>query len=176
MESTRNHHAADSDQSRHDRDVRHRGGQWGCAADVIISEIMYNPDGADSLREWVEIYNNGATPVDVGGWTLEDLQDSQVATPIPLGTILDPGQALVLVADESIFEGQWGANINRVVLGNYPTLANSPSAYQRERGDSRFVGHRSQPGELRRRKWLAERQPGRIEHLRVAVGAVDNGQ
>lgn len=32
---------------------------------ITITEIMYNPDGTDSGREWIEVYNNGTTPIDL---------------------------------------------------------------------------------------------------------------
>lgn len=35
---------------------------------LVISEIMYNPKGADGDREWVEIYNDTASPIDLTGW------------------------------------------------------------------------------------------------------------
>ena len=40
---------------------------------VIISEVMANPCGGDEFRKWneyVELYNNGDQPLDVGGWWL----------------------------------------------------------------------------------------------------------
>jgi hypothetical protein len=45
-------------------------------AEVIISEIMYNPQGTDLdttvtpniYREWAELFNNGPTAVDISGW------------------------------------------------------------------------------------------------------------
>lgn len=40
--------------------------------DLVISEIMYNdPTPADSL-EYIEVYNNGATPIQLGGLRLAD--------------------------------------------------------------------------------------------------------
>ena len=35
------------------------------ASDLVISEIMYDAQGADSGQEWIEIYNGGAEPVEV---------------------------------------------------------------------------------------------------------------
>ena len=102
------------------------------AAEIIISEIMYNPQGSDIQagefnKEWVEIFNSGSGAVDLGGWTLEDLQDGQVSTPIPAGTMLLPSEALVLTGDAASFDANWGGGINRVELGSFPTLANAPS-------------------------------------------------
>ena len=38
------------------------------AGDILITEIMANPDGSDTDREWVEIYNKGNNPIDLTGW------------------------------------------------------------------------------------------------------------
>lgn len=35
---------------------------------VIINEIMYNPEGSDSGREWIEIYNEKNFSVNISGW------------------------------------------------------------------------------------------------------------
>ena len=58
---------------------------------VIISEIMYNPQGSDRNdtanppfnREWVEIYNNGTSVVDLDGWQVGDSQDGDFASAFP---------------------------------------------------------------------------------------------
>lgn len=97
------------------------------AANVIISEIMYNADGSDNDREWVELYNTGTSDVDLGGWQLGDSQDGTYATPFPAGTMLGPSQALVVTGSAAEFDSQWGLGIDRIEVGNFPTLANSPS-------------------------------------------------
>ena len=35
---------------------------------VFISEVMYDLEGADTGREWVEVYNDGSTDVDLSLW------------------------------------------------------------------------------------------------------------
>jgi hypothetical protein len=113
-------------------------GVWFAAAtgvaSIIISEIMYNPQGTDVQtatpafnKEWVEIYNAGQSTVDLGGWRLEDVQDGEVATPLPLGTMLAPQTALVLTGDAATFDAQWGAGLPRLQIGGFPSLANTPS-------------------------------------------------
>ncbi|MEO1173733.1 MAG: lamin tail domain-containing protein, partial [Myxococcota bacterium] len=39
------------------------------AGELVITEVLANPDGADSLRtsEWIELYNAAANPVDLNG-------------------------------------------------------------------------------------------------------------
>ena len=104
-------------------------------AEVLISEIMYNPDGYDVgtgfNKEWVEIFNTGTGTVDLSGWYLEDIQDSDASLPLPNGTLLDPGEALVLTPHAATFDLRWGTRarrIKRIELSTFPSLANDPSA------------------------------------------------
>lgn len=45
------------------------------SADILINEIMPDPIADESLNEWVELYNNGAQPVDLNGWSIGDNSD-----------------------------------------------------------------------------------------------------
>ena len=40
------------------------------SAQVVINEVMYNPQGSDSGREWVELYNQGSSDVTLVGGTV----------------------------------------------------------------------------------------------------------
>lgn len=39
--------------------------------DVVISEIMYNTNTPGSDDEWIELYNDDGSSVDINGWTLD---------------------------------------------------------------------------------------------------------
>jgi hypothetical protein len=41
-------------------------------ARVVINEVMANPVGPEPQQEWVELYNDGAVAVGLGGWRFED--------------------------------------------------------------------------------------------------------
>jgi len=85
------------------------------ASRVLINEVMYDPDGAtsDSDGEWVELYNAGAVPVDLGGWTLSDSASGDV---LPQVTILQ--DATLVVAASNSFRGAYPwFNGRAVVLG-----------------------------------------------------------
>ena len=97
-------------------------------AEVIITELMYNAAGSDTDHEWAEIFNTGTTAVNIGGWQFGDAADSQWATAFPANTILQPQQALVLTSNTTIFDAQWGSGINRIQVGSFPPLANTPSS------------------------------------------------
>jgi hypothetical protein len=101
---------------------------------VIISEIMFNPQGSDNdstgpdytfTREWTELYNTGASAVDLSGWQFGDSQDNTWASPFPAGTTLGPSQALVVTGDAISFDANWGGGINRIQVSGFPNQANS---------------------------------------------------
>lgn len=114
---------------------------WGCAhcisvrAEIIISEIMYNPQGTDLdtsvipniSREWVELYNSGSTAVNLAGWQFGDSQDGEWTSAFPANTIIGANQALIVTGDAASFDLEWGGGINRVQVTGFPILANSPS-------------------------------------------------
>jgi hypothetical protein len=105
------------------------------SAEIIVSEIMYNPAGTDLdptatppyNREWIEIYNAGAETVNLAGWSLGDSQDNQWASPFPARTVLSPNHALIVTGDAATFDSQWGSGINRIEVGSFPSLSNTPS-------------------------------------------------
>jgi len=46
------------------------------AGNVKINEILYNPLGADEGNEWIELYNDGESAVDLSGWTISGTDGS----------------------------------------------------------------------------------------------------
>jgi hypothetical protein len=64
---------------------------------LIINEIMSNPTGDDGGREWIEIYNNSSSTVDISSLTVSIKGGSfVVVTPISGGVMLDPnGYAII---------------------------------------------------------------------------------
>ncbi len=103
---------------------------------VIISEIMYNPNSDESLPtdvEWVEIYNTGASDVEIGGWFLQD--EDGATSGIAGGAVLPAGTSAVLIpSDQSVagFQQAWGTGFDVYPLDQWSTglsnLANSPSS------------------------------------------------
>lgn len=102
-------------------------------ASLIISEIMYNPVGADKDpaaippfdREWVEIYNAGDTAVDLSGWQFGNAGTNIWTAPFPAGTTLNAGRPLVLTGNTATFDSAWGNGLPRLQVSNFPTLGNT---------------------------------------------------
>ncbi len=73
------------------------------SAQVVFTEIMYNPAGTDTGREWVEIYNTGAESVDI---TTYKLFENSVNHKISISSgenILPAGQHAVIVDNPEKF-------------------------------------------------------------------------
>ena len=72
--------------------------------EIIISEIMYNPAGADSDHEWVEILNVSTSTdyvIDLN-WKFNDGSNHQLNV-IQGDNVISPQEFLVLVDDQEVF-------------------------------------------------------------------------
>jgi hypothetical protein len=63
---------------------------------VIINELLPSPEGADDTQEWIEIYNNNATTVDVSNWKLQDNQGTPTMYVFAKNTVLPAYEYLVI--------------------------------------------------------------------------------
>ncbi len=68
---------------------------------IVLSEVMFNPSGNESLNEYVEIFNtSNIDAVDIEGWTVGDsLRDDEIVE-TDEGTVLEPRQ-FGLILDSS---------------------------------------------------------------------------
>ncbi len=96
-------------------------------AEVIISEIMYDPQNADTNREWVELFNNGASAVSLSGWQFGIPSSNSWTSALPTTASLSPGQALVLTPSAATLDSDWGSGINRIQVSSFPSLTNDPN-------------------------------------------------
>lgn len=56
--------------------------------DIIITELVPNPEDSDAENEFIEIYNQGTAKADLGGWTMEDKLGKTSVFTFPENTIL----------------------------------------------------------------------------------------
>ncbi len=93
-------------------------------ASVAITEVMYNPQGTDSGREWIELYNDGTEDVTVVGgsgkdsWRVVDSANHTIVDPaggIGRGSLVVPaGGYLVVSTDPSVFVGEYAGSYSVV--------------------------------------------------------------
>ncbi len=67
---------------------------------IVINEIMYNPDGTDSGREWIELYNNEDFSVDISEWKLYE-NDVNHGLTVSQGDLVIPGNEYAIIADSA---------------------------------------------------------------------------
>jgi len=86
---------------------------------ILISEVYYDVEsgrGAETVNEWVELYNPADTPVDIGGWSIGD---SALGRLLPGGTIVPAGGVILITNEEGLGEiwPEIPGNVTIVALG-----------------------------------------------------------
>lgn len=99
--------------------------------DLVISEIMYDLDGSDSNREWVEIYNGGAESVEILGgagsntWRFFD-GANHIINLIQGSATIEPGQYFIVASNAEVFASEH-PGFSGVVFDTVMSLNNSSS-------------------------------------------------
>ena len=70
--------------------------------DIVINEINYNSADNFESGDWIELYNRSNQSINISRWYYTDSDDNHKFI-LPDGTILGPGEYLVLVEDDSSF-------------------------------------------------------------------------
>ena len=71
---------------------------------AVFNEIMYHPATNEPALEWIELYNQNAVDVDVGGWRLSGGMDYV----FPVGTVIKGGGHLVVAVEPATLMAQAG--------------------------------------------------------------------
>lgn len=103
------------------------------AGTIAVSEFLSNPDGQDSGREFIEIYNYGNLAVDLTGYTVTDEDSDSFALPsmsiAPLDFLIlvNTGGDMTEAQAKSVFETAWlsGQSDPRVIGADLGALSNS---------------------------------------------------
>ena len=95
-----------------------------CAsAQVVISEIMYDLEGSDANREWIEIYNSGSSVVNITEWRLFEGDSNHVLTAVGSETLAAGGYA-VIADDPEKFREDWPSFSGRLFDSSF-SLSNT---------------------------------------------------
>jgi hypothetical protein len=98
---------------------------------VVFSEIMYHPAG--TLPEFIEVYNNTATPMDIAEWRLTDGVDytfPTFSTADPQRTFLKPFERILLCGvDEATLRASYSIPVSTRIYG--PWTGNLDNAGER---------------------------------------------
>lgn len=113
------------------------------ARGVVINEVLYDPDGADAHKEYVELYCGSPLPVNLGGFSLRGTLSSSSSNlttffTFPAGTLIQPGRHLLIGGTNIGVAPDFATNIALVNRGQgeksggvYLTVTNSSSVTTR---------------------------------------------
>jgi len=83
--------------------------------DIVINEIMYNPISGDDDDEFIELYNRGASAVNVSQWRIDD----GVNFTLPVGTVIQSGGYLVVAKNRTNLLARHPGLSAALVVGDY---------------------------------------------------------
>ena len=66
------------------------------AGQITINEFLPNPSGQDEEEEWIEIYNDSDSIVDISEWQLDDTASGSKSFVFPKNTLIAPKSYIVL--------------------------------------------------------------------------------
>lgn len=78
-------------------------------AQIILNEVMYDLSGTDTGHEWVEIFNNGTSSVDITTLKFTEATTNHSLKVINGNPVLGPGEYAVLADDVTKFMADWPA-------------------------------------------------------------------
>lgn len=79
------------------------------SAQVVVSEVAFDPIGSDDKREWIEIHNLGTSRIDLSKWSFSDGGTTRHALNLPpknggRGSVsIAPGGFLIIADDAAMF-------------------------------------------------------------------------
>ena len=83
-------------------------------AGVVINEIHFDPVDKTSAEEFIELYNTGAAPVDLGGAYF----NAGISFTFPAGTTIAPGGYLVVAQNPTTLQARFGVTAFGPWVGN----------------------------------------------------------
>jgi len=83
-------------------------------AAIIITEIMYDPLGTEPAAEWIEIYNNGGSAVDLQNWQIDDIAGGESAATLTTSSFSIAAGGFVILSTRtlSVFNSTWGTSLS----------------------------------------------------------------
>lgn len=101
-------------------------------AQIEITEIMYNLEGADKKREWIEVYNSGGSDINLTDWRFNDGSNHKFAIPPEKGgqgsIILEPNTYAIIASNATTFLSEHTVDVS--VIDTVMSLNNTAETLQ----------------------------------------------
>ncbi|HSQ75889.1 MAG TPA: lamin tail domain-containing protein, partial [Bacteroidota bacterium] len=90
---------------------------------VVVNELQYQPSSGEP--EWVELFNAGAEPIDLKGWTVSDASVTTSHRLSDIPRVIPPAGFVVVAADSVEFRAVWsGVPVIILQSDGFPSLNN----------------------------------------------------
>lgn len=70
---------------------------------ITINEIMYDPEGTDSGREWLEIYNEDSIQIDLSAYKLRESNSTHILSAYQGDLVLEPHEYAIIADNAATF-------------------------------------------------------------------------
>lgn len=105
-------------------------GKLAAQSNVVINEVMasnqaYITDENGEYEDWIELYNNSNSSVNLGGWFLTDNPDNLDKWEFPTNTVIPAMGYIIIWADEDSSQGPLHANFKLSAAGEQLLLVNA---------------------------------------------------
>lgn len=87
------------------------------ANSLIISEIMYNPEGNDEGREWIEIYNDGSEKINLSKYRFFE-NGVKHRLKFLSGEVLDPGEFGIIADNAENFLAEYNFSLEDLIIAD----------------------------------------------------------
>lgn len=94
---------------------------------LVISEIMFNPIGAEPGHEWIEIFNRSPFGVDLHGYKIGDSEiqgDLEGMYAFPVGSRVSAGKTVVIANQSALFSSVYGFRPDYELSDSDPEIPN----------------------------------------------------
>ena len=72
------------------------------SGDVVVSEVNWSGTGMSSGDEFIELYNNTVSAIDISGWIIENAKSSNNSVVLPEGSLIQPNDYFLISQYENI--------------------------------------------------------------------------
>lgn len=130
------------------------------STEIIISEIMPNPEKDDNKNEWIELTNKGNKEINMGNWQLDDIEGGSKPYILSDEISIEAGKTLLVSISESKIS--LGNKEDSVRLINFEGEAVDEISYEeapKEQSYARIVVQKENGDEEEQWQWTAESTP-----------------
>ncbi len=108
-------------------------------ASVSINEIMYDLEGTDTDREWIEIVNNGTDSVNLSNWKFYENNSNHGLVLVSGSEVLGPGSFAVIVDSPDTFLIDWPNFSGNLFDSSWSSFSNSGETFSIKNEDDELI-------------------------------------